>query len=139
MYNEMTFQELKREAKRRGIEVSPKDTKDVVIAKLESDDKAKQERIDTKTKVNKKISKGIRCKVLANNPEEKRDSVMVIIGNEAGIRSYPVPLGLELTLPEEVVANLEQIKYQAYVKVNAGKMGMVDKPILEKAYTVIRL
>ena len=136
-YEELSLQELKREAKKLGIEPDKKDTKAVLIErikeKLTNRVKAESRLID----VRNKMAKTKRVIVTKLNPEDTiRDSVVITITNATGSYSAAVPFNVEIDLPEPIIKNLKAKKYQGWTKKNIPNVGMTDVPVMLPEFNV---
>ena len=136
-YNELTLQELKREAKKLGIEVSNKDTKVILIDKIKEHLTKDVKRTSKLLDVRQKMSKTKKVIVTKLNPEDiVRDSILVTIINSTGSYSCAVPFNVKVKLPEPVIQNLKEKKYQGWRHVEDKLLGGIDNPILLPEFSV---
>ena len=133
---EMPIQNLRKLAKEKGIEVDRKDTKEIIIEKLKIYASNITSKVISKRNIRDRMKKMLKVIVTPMNPEDKRDSVLVTITNATGSYSYVVPYNTQIELPEPIVKNLKERKYQGFRKKYVKGLGQVDEAFLANAYNV---
>jgi len=132
----MSFQELKTECKRKNIELSKTDTKEILIKKLEAYAAQTATRIGFNNSVRAKMNKTKKCIVTKNDPNDIRDSALISITNVTGTYSFVVPFNEKIDLPIPIIKKLENTQVQKFKSVNKGILGNVDVPYMDKKYIV---
>jgi hypothetical protein len=136
-YEELTLSELKREAKKLGIEVDRKDTKGILIEKIKDKGTKEVKRENKLLDVRARMAKTKKVIVTKLNPEDTvRDSVVVNITNATGSYSAAVPFNVEITLPEPIIKNLKAKKYQGWTKKSIPNLGTIDAPVMLPEFNV---
>jgi len=139
-YNELTLQELKKLAKDKGVEIDRKDTKAILIEKIKEHNTKDIKRVTRLENVRKKMSKTKKVIVTKLNPEDTiRDSILVTITNVTGSYTCAVPFNVEVNIPEPIIANLKEMKYQGWEKRTISGVGQTDVPVILPAYNVQEL
>ena len=139
-YDELTLQELKKLAKDKGIEVDRKDTKAILIEKIKEHNTKDVQRVTRLENVRKKMSKTKKVIVTKLNPEDTvRDSILVTITNVTGSYTCAVPFNVEVNIPEPIIKNLKEMKYQGWEKRTIHGVGQTDAPVMLPAYNVQEL
>jgi hypothetical protein len=136
IFHSMSFQELKAECKRKNIEISKTDTKEILIKKLESYAAQTANNIGARTNVRVKMNKTKTCIVTKNDPEDIRDSALISITNVTGTYSHIVPFNEKTELPIPIIKKLQNTQVQKFKTVNKGILGNVDVPYSDNKYIV---
>jgi len=135
-FNGMSFQELKHECKRKNIELSKTDTKDILIKKLEAYAAHTATRIGFNNSVRIKMNKTKKCIVTKNDPNDIRDSALISITNVTGTYSFVVPFNEKIDLPIPIIKKLENTQVQKFKRVNKGILGNTDVPYMDRKYII---
>jgi len=136
VFYSMSFQELKAECKRKNIETTKSDTKEILIKKLESYAAQTAKKIGINSNVRAKMNKTKTCIVTKNDPEDIRDSALISITNVTGTYSHVVPFNEKIELPIPIIKKLQNTQVQKFKTVNKGILGNVDVPYTDNKYIV---
>jgi len=139
-YEELTIQELKKLAKDKNIDLDRKDTKAIIIEKIKEKNTNEVKRVTKLESVRKRMMDKRKVIVTKLNPEDTvRDSILVTILNATGTYSAAVPFNVEVMLPEPIIKNLKNMKYQGWEKRRIAGVGQMDAPVTLPAYNVQEL
>jgi hypothetical protein len=136
-YEELTLPELKREAKKLGVEIDKKDTKNILIEKIKEKLTKEVKRESKLLDVRQRMNKTKKVIVTKLNPDDiVRDSILVTITNATGSYTCAVPFNVEVELPEPIIKNLKNKKYQGWQTTRHPLLGNVDTPVMLPEFSV---
>jgi len=133
---ELTFNELKKEAKRLNVEINKYDNKEVLLDKLSARLKRENKTRGNLKSVRDKFKETKKVVVSKANPNDTRDSIIVQITNATGSYHFPVKFNVAMHLPIPVIKNLKAREFQSWKTVNKGILGNVDVPEMLPAFIV---
>ena len=136
-YEELTIQELRAYAKEKNIELLKNDSKVIIIDRLKQAKTKEIQRTNKIVNVRRRMQNKNKVIVTKLNPDDTiRDSVIVTIINATGNYTAAVPFNVQVSLPEPIIKNLKNAKYQGWIKRKIPSVGTMDAPMMLPAYNV---
>ena len=136
-YEELTVQELRKLAKEQNVELDKKDTKPIIVEKIKEANTKSVKGRTRLSNVRKRMQQKRKVIVTKLNPEDNiRDSIIVTIINATGTYSAAVPFNVKVDLPEPIIKNIENMKYQGWEKRTIPGVGQMDSPVTLPAYNI---
>ena len=133
---ELSFNELKAECKKKNINVDKTDTKELLIKKLEMYSAQTVNAISYRGNVKAKMKETKTCIVTKNDPEDVRDSTLISITNVTGSYTHVVPFNKKIELPVPIIKKLLNTKVQKFKSVNKQILGNIHEAYMDSKYIV---
>jgi len=136
---ELSFNELRVECKKKNIDVNKGDNKAVLISKLKTYAENMATRSGKLVNISAKMKDMVKVIVTKNDPEDTREAMVSTIVNATGTYSWSIPFNTKIDIPRPFVKKLKSAKIQKFNRIIDKDLGPIDRPYEDSKYIVQEL